>query len=133
MDCPICGGAELVHDTRDIPHTYKGESTVIPRVTGDYCPACGEVILDRKQGDRYSALTGQFHREVNASQVDPAFILQLRKKLGLSQRQAGEIFGGGVNAFSRYETGKARPSVPLVLLLNLLDHHPDLLPELKVP
>jgi len=28
--------AELVHDTRDMPYTYKGESTIIPAVTGDF-------------------------------------------------------------------------------------------------
>ena len=32
MKCPNCGKAKLVHDTRDMPYTYKGESTVIPAV-----------------------------------------------------------------------------------------------------
>ena len=54
MKCPVCGAAELIHDTRDETYTYKGETTVIPAVTGDYCPACSEVLLDREQGDRYS-------------------------------------------------------------------------------
>ena len=52
MKCPCCGAAELVHDTRDMPYAYKGESTIIQAVTGDYCPACGEVILDGEHGDR---------------------------------------------------------------------------------
>lgn len=30
MKCPVCGAAELIHDTRDLPYTYKGETTVIP-------------------------------------------------------------------------------------------------------
>ncbi|GEM_PF-5175425 len=29
MKCPVCGAAELIHDTRDVPYTYKGETTVI--------------------------------------------------------------------------------------------------------
>jgi HTH-type transcriptional regulator / antitoxin MqsA len=33
MKCPSCGGAELIHDTRDIPVTYKGEHTEILSVT----------------------------------------------------------------------------------------------------
>jgi HTH-type transcriptional regulator/antitoxin MqsA len=41
MKCPCCGAAELVPDTRDMPYTYKGESTTVPAVTGDFCPACG--------------------------------------------------------------------------------------------
>ena len=46
MKCPSCAVAELEHDTRDMPYVYKGESTVIPAVTGDFCPACGEAVLD---------------------------------------------------------------------------------------
>ena len=29
MKCPCCGAAELIHDTRDMPYTYKGENTTI--------------------------------------------------------------------------------------------------------
>jgi HTH-type transcriptional regulator/antitoxin MqsA len=36
MKCPSCAAAELMHDTRDMPYTYKGESTIIPAVTGDF-------------------------------------------------------------------------------------------------
>jgi HTH-type transcriptional regulator/antitoxin MqsA len=53
------------------------------------------------------------------------------KKLDLDQREAGEIFGGGVNAFSRYENGKTKPSLALVKLLKVLDRHPDLLDEIR--
>jgi HTH-type transcriptional regulator/antitoxin MqsA len=48
MKCPLCAVADLVRDTRDLPYTYKGETTLIPEVTGDFCPACGEVIPDAR-------------------------------------------------------------------------------------
>ena len=131
MKCPNCGAANLIHDTRDLPYTYKGESTTIPEVTGEYCPACGEVVLDREPGDRYSALSGQFQREVNAAFVDPGYIAAIRKKLKLDQREAAEIFGGGVNAFSRYENGKTKPPLSLIKLLKLLEKHPDMLNEVR--
>lgn len=70
-----------------------------------------------------------FNREVNAMLVDPAFIARVRRKLDLDQREAAQIFGGGVNAFSRYETGKSKPPVALVKLLKVLDRHPELLKE----
>ena len=131
MKCPCCGAAELIHDTRDMSYTYKGESTTIPTVTGDFCPACGEVVLNREHGDRYSEMLGQFQRQVNAAYVDPAYIATIRKRLDLDQRQAAEIFGGGVNAFSRYENGKTKPPLALVKLFKLLDRHPDLLSEVR--
>ena len=131
MKCPVCGAAELMQDTRDLPYTYKGETTVIPAVTADFCPACDEVLLNREQGDRYSELLGTFQRQVNAAFVDPHYITRVRRKLDLDQRQAAELFGGGVNAFSRYENGKTKPPLALVKLLKLLDRHPDLLDELR--
>ena len=67
MKCPCCGAAELIHDTRDIPYTYKGETTVIPVVTGEFCPACGELVLNREHGDRYSEMVGLFQGQVNAA------------------------------------------------------------------
>ncbi len=131
MKCPCCGAAELVHDCRDLPYTYKGEPTLIPALTGDFCPACGEAIFDRDQGDRYSELVGQFQRQVNAAFVNPDYIAKVRKQLDLDQRQAAEIFGGGVNAFSRYETGKTKPPLALVKLLKVLERHPELLKEVR--
>ncbi len=131
MKCPTCSQAGLAQETRDLPYTYKGETTLIPAVTGDFCPACGEVILDAAESARTSALMMAFNRQVNASTVDPEFILRVRKKLALDQREAAEIFGGGINAFSRYENGKTKPPVALVKLLKVLERHPDLLAEIK--
>ncbi len=131
MKCPTCGAAELVHDTRDLPYTYKGETTMIPAVTGDFCSDCSEAVLGMAEAMRASKVSAQFRREVNARSVDPSFIVQVRTKLELDQRQAADIFGGGVNAFSRYENGKTKPPLALVQLLKVLDKHPDLLEEIK--
>ena len=131
MKCPVCGAAELIHDTRDVPYTYKGETAIL-NTTGDFCPACGESIHDSVDSDRVMREMLAFNKEVNAAIVDPAFIAKVRKKLALDQREAAEIFGGGVNAFSRYENGKTKPPLALIKLLKVLDNHPDLLDEVKV-
>lgn len=65
MKCPCCGAAHLVPDTRDVPYVYKGRSTVVLAVSGEFCPTCGEVVLARESGDRYSAAVGQFQRDVD--------------------------------------------------------------------
>ena len=133
MKCPVCGAAELIHDTRDLPCTYKGESTVIPSVTADFCPACDESITEMAETERVMREMQAFNKQVNAAIVDPVFIVNVRKKLRLGQREAAEIFGGGINAFSRYETGKTKPPLALVKLLKVLDRHPDLLGEIRAP
>lgn len=132
MKCPVCGAAELIADTRDLSYAYKGETATIPAVTGEFCPACGESILDAAESERVMREMQEFVRQVNSAIVDPAFIARVRRKLDLDQRQAAEIFGGGVNAFSRYENGKTKPPLSLIKLLQVLDRHPDLLEEIKV-
>ncbi len=131
MKCPICGAANLVHDTRDQPYTYKGETTVLSAVTGDFCTACDESILDADESRRTMQLMLEFQKQVNAAIVDPNFIVDVRKKLHLDQKEAAEIFGGGINAFSRYETGRTKPPLSLVKLLKILDRHPELIAEVR--
>lgn len=131
MKCPICLERKLVPDTRDILYTYKGESTVIPAVRGEFCPSCGESVLSAVESQRVSEAMLEFVKQVNASSVDPKFIVSVRKKLNLDQKEAAEIFGGGVNAFSRYETGKTKPPLALVKLLKLLNNHPELLDSVR--
>lgn len=131
MKCPNCGATELIHDTRDEFYEYEGESTEIPMVTGDFCPACGEAVFEIDEATRINKFMAEFDEKINASVVDPGFITSVRKKLNLDQREAAEIFGGGVGAFSRYETGKAKPPVALVKLFKLLERHPEILAEIR--
>ncbi|HZL28479.1 MAG TPA: type II toxin-antitoxin system MqsA family antitoxin [Acidobacteriaceae bacterium] len=73
VNCPACA-QESARETRDIPYIYKGESTVISNVTGLFCGACGEAILDADESARVSGLMLEFNRRVNASAVHPEFV-----------------------------------------------------------
>ena len=88
-----------------------------------------ELIGKTKESKTKTAYNDIF--EVNETFFDPNYIAQVRKKLKLDQREAAEIFGGGVNAFSRYENGKTKPPLALVKLLKVLERHPDLLSEVR--
>jgi len=110
---------------------YKGQVTTLPQVTGQFCPACDESVLDANESRRTMGLMLEFNKVVNATMTDPSFIVAARKRLNLDQREAAEIFGGGVNAFSRYETGKTKPPLALVKLLKVLYQHPELLDEVR--
>jgi len=61
MKCPSCAAADLVHDTRNMPYTY-----VIPSVTGEFCPACDESILDADESRRTMCFMLEFNKQVNA-------------------------------------------------------------------
>ncbi|MBV8273153.1 MAG: type II toxin-antitoxin system MqsA family antitoxin [Cupriavidus sp.] len=131
MKCLECGRAELVRGRQDFDYTYRGETIVVKAVLGDWCPNCGEGLVDPGEHDRLDDICLAFNKQVNATLVDPGFIVSVRRKLDLDQKEAGEIFGGGVNAFSRYETGRTKPPLALVKLLKLLDRHPNLLDEIR--
>lgn len=131
MHCPECGSKNTIKDYRDIPFTYKGQSTVVKAVGADWCLDCGEGVIFKDESLRIDSILTEFNKQVNASIIDPEYVVAMRKKLNLSQSEAGEIFGGGVNAFSRYETGKALPHVSTIKLLKLLDKYPQLLEEIR--
>lgn len=131
MHCPECGSKNTIKDYRDIPFTYKGQSTVVKAVGADWCLDCGEGVIFKEESLRIDSILTEFNKQVNASIIDPEYVVAMRKKLNLSQSEAGEIFGGGVNAFSRYETGKALPHVSTIKLLKLLDKYPELLEEIR--
>ena len=132
MKCPTCGTGNLIDATRDMPYIYKGEKTVIKGVRGGYCsnPKCREVVLDVSESTRTSKAMLAFNKKVNAGLTPIELITQVRKQLDLTQQQAAKVFGGGPNAFSRYESGKTTPPVALVKLFHVLHRHPSLYAEL---
>ena len=54
-----------------------------------------------------------------------ARVKAVRKKLGLTQEEAGKIIGGGRRAFQKYERGTMQPSEAAVGLIEILDRHPE--------
>ena len=68
-----------------------------------------------------------------SSALEPDQIRSIRKRLGLTQTEAGPLLGVGPRAFSKYEAGTIAPSASLVVLLRLLDDNPELLGTGVVP
>jgi len=120
---------------RDVPYAYKGKKTVMKAVRGQFCNnrKCREVIMELGESVRTSKEMIEFNKKVNAELTPIALLANVRERLKLTQRQAAKVFGGGANAFSRYESGKTKPPVALVKLLRVLDKHPDLFAEVAEP
>jgi HTH-type transcriptional regulator/antitoxin MqsA len=126
--CPACSHEKLVREVRTARYEYRGEVCEYEQI-GDWCPSCGEAILT---GDDMAATEGvllDFMRRVEERQAGE--LARIRRKLKLTQKQAGALTGGGHNAFSRYERGEAKPLPAVMHLFRLLDRHPELLEELK--
>ena len=131
MKCPTCGIESLVVTTRKLPYSYKGKSTVIKAVKGKFCNnrTCREVVLDIDESARMSKEMLGFNKKVNRELTPIDLLANVRERFKLNQQQAAKVFGGGTNAFSRYESGKTKPPVALVKLFKVLDKHPDLFKE----
>ena len=125
MTDPVCPrtGAQMRRDTRPITLRYRGESVTIG-MPGWYCDESDESIhtgTDMKVSDR--ALHGLKARVEGLP--EPAEIRRIRKKLGLTQEEAGRLIGGGSRAFQKYEAGDLLPSRAIGSALALLDHDPS--------
>lgn len=128
-DCPFCGKESYHHQTKSMTLHYKSYPIIVKQ-PGYWCDECGEGVIggeDRKTTQKEL----QSLRAGIDGLLPPDDIKHIREKLNLTQQKASEIFGGGVNAFSRYERGETPIPKALSQLLQLLNTHPKLLVELS--
>lgn len=131
MDNPTCPetGTPMVRDTRPMTLTYKGQSVTFD-MPGWYCETCDESIHsgeDMKVSDR---ALNRLKARVEGL-MEPEAVRRIRKRLGLTQKAAGQLIGGGPNAFQKYESGDILVSRAVTSALLLLDANPAGLETLK--
>lgn len=66
MKCPVCSSADLVREKRDMPFTYREQTTLITEVEADWCHACGETLTGPEQSERVMAAMKRFRQQVDA-------------------------------------------------------------------
>lgn len=126
--CPVTG-ASMRRDVRPMTLTYRMQSMIF-EMPGWYCDESDESIHtseDMKVSDRMLNL---LKARVDGL-LEPQEIRRVRKKLHLTQSQAGELIGGGPRAFQKYEAGDSLPSRGITTALRLLDHDPAAIAILK--
>ena len=58
-------------------------------------------------------------------------VRRIRESLGLNQEQAASLFGGGRNAFSKYENGAVTQAASMDRLLRVAERHPHIVRDLE--
>ena len=120
--CPVTG-APMYRGVRPMTLEYKG-SEITFDMPGFYTDKSDESIHtgdDMKISDRaLNQLKAQHDGLLSAQQIR-----RIRKKLGLTQVDAGLIIGGGPRSFQKYESGDLLPSKAVCSALLLLDKNPD--------
>ncbi len=102
------------------------------KTLGWWCTNCDEAILTGDPLVAHEKAFQQFKAEVDGV-LGPAEVAKIRAALGLSQRKASELLGGGPRAFQKYESGTQALSVAMSHLLRLLAKDPSRLRELSGP
>ncbi len=126
--CPICDG-NLQYTKKMTKHSYKGHTKSFEQ-SGDFCKSCGEGFLSPKDLRSTKEKIINFHRQVDHL-LSTDELKRIRKKIGLKQQEASELFGGGIRAFSKYETAKSNQSKPLDILFRLMDNNTLCLDDIR--
>ncbi|NKC13646.1 MAG: YgiT-type zinc finger protein [Gammaproteobacteria bacterium] len=115
--CPVCGEGNLHAHVGKNPVEYKGRATEL-ELHFSLCDACGSEQADAGQTRTNKRLMNAFKKRADGL-LTGVEVRGLRERLGLSQAEAAQIFGGGPVAFSKYETDDVVQSEAMDKLLRL--------------
>lgn len=126
--CHACKQGELLPSTRQRTYAPLGKKVVVDLLTSR-CNVCGA-----------QATSSQQHKEnlarLRARKVHYGPLLmgeeisRFRRRYGLTQRAAAQIFGKGLISFSRYENETSYPDLSTTKLLKQAILRPDVLKDL---
>lgn len=128
--CPLCEegrmipSADLSYKFRYGPHEY-----VVGGLQQATCDKCGTSGYLPGQLAHNKARINEYQKSL-VKIISPSEIFELRSKHGLSQAQAAQIFGGGANAFSKWERGEVIPTESAAKLLKLALESEDIMNKL---
>lgn len=127
--CPFCNDGQLERKTISETFSYKGEVIELDQ-PGEFCSSCDEGIVNGEDLKVTEKALHDWRAKIDRF-LTSGEVRSIRKKLNLTQHEAATIFGGGPNAFSRYENGEALQMRSTDNLLRLLNRHPELIHELE--
>ncbi|MDD2758727.1 MAG: type II toxin-antitoxin system MqsA family antitoxin [Methylomonas sp.] len=115
--CPICATGELGFFSAMDEIQYKGQALSV-KVEYAVCQHCGDEMILPEQIKRNDCRTRDAWRKADGLLTGEE-IVSLRTQLGITQQEAAEMFGGGANAFSKYERGEVIQSQAMDNLMRL--------------
>ena len=121
--CPVCEEGQL-HETTFTDDFKHGDSTIhVEDLECFACDSCGADPVFKDQIRRNHLRVADAKR-ISDDLLTGEEIKRIRADLGLSQSDAALLFGGGANAFSKYERGDVIQSKPMDKLLRLASKFP---------
>jgi HTH-type transcriptional regulator/antitoxin MqsA len=123
--CPVCDEGRLTAGLHNEEISHDGVTLLVRDLEYCRCDACGADPVLTEQIKRNQIRIADARR-THGRLLTCAEIRQARELAGISQADAAKIFGGGTNAFSKYERGEVEQSVAMDRLLRIVTDFPGL-------
>lgn len=122
MKCDICGCTESIVKNHKHIYTIKGRN--IEFVTKRrFCKSCNNLIYDYELDNIASQYAISMYNELYG--VSKEEIINIRKKLGLSQDLFSKVIGCAKKTLISYEKGKSIPNDSYLILLKSIISSPE--------
>ncbi len=122
----------MVQGTRTQTVEYGGLVCAPYEQPGLWCQVCGAGLLSFKAMEVGSREMHKLKAKAEGLLL-PSEVRRVRKGLGLTQKEAGLLLGGGRNAFQKYESAEVLTSQAISNLLRVLKKYPMALEVLRPP
>lgn len=121
--CGACGEGSLVTTQGVRSVEYLGKSDLICQKSHK-CDCCGAALFDEADVRENRRAWVRFKKQIENVPLG-CEIATMRVRANLTQKDAGELFGGGPVAFSKYENDDLMPDGAMTNLLKLAIAYPD--------
>ena len=127
-NCKLCQ-SENISDFVEVEGiVYKGSELQVS-IAYSVCNDCKREFISKSQILQNEAALRIAKKEFDGL-LSAEEIVRARQALLLTQEQASRVFGGGRNAFSKYERGEVSQSVAMDKLIRVCLKHRDVFQEL---
>jgi HTH-type transcriptional regulator/antitoxin MqsA len=116
--CPICETGTLSERVHTGEIQYHNRSIRVPDLEYSLCNKCGADPVLAEQAKHNQVRFSDAKRKIDGL-LSSSDIRKARRYLGLTQHAASGVFGGGLNAFSKYERGEVIQSEAMDKLIRV--------------
>ena len=126
--CPACGSDALEVTVSADTVAFRSADVLVPNLASTECRHCDYSFATNEQHDANLATVRLAYVEQRATAktakglLTGAQLRSVRETLGITQREAAELFGGGPVAFSKYENEDVAQSVAMDRLVRLVGY-----------
>ena len=127
-NCKLCNSEDVSDYVEAEEISYK-ESTLQVSIAHSVCNNCDREFISKPQILQNEAALRAAKKDYDGL-LSSEEIIRARRALSLTQEQAATVFGGGRNAFSKYERGEVSQSVAMDKLIRICLNHREVFHEL---